>query len=80
MPPEVPRAMSEVHADDVPMTGDPHGTTDHGGDHGHDDHAHLDESEALGPIDQRAWGALVLGAALGLAVALGIALSTTFLA
>jgi hypothetical protein len=48
----------------------PHGSpTDHGGDHGHDDHGHAAESgEALGPLDARAWGAAALGIALGLAV------------
>lgn len=67
--------MSDVHADDVPMTGDPHGTADHGDDHGHDDHGHLEEAEPLGPIDRRAWGALILGGALGLVVAVVIAIS-----
>ena len=45
----------------------PHGAPgDHGGDHGHDDHAH---SEApLGPVDMRAWGAAILGIALGIVV------------
>jgi hypothetical protein len=53
---------------------EPHGSDDHGADHGHDDHAH--EPEALGPVDAYAWGAFVLGAALGLAVAFCIALAT----
>ena len=47
---------------------------DHGGDHGHDDHAHAEE--ALGPIDVTLWGAFVLGILLGLVPALGIALAT----
>lgn len=45
----------------------PHGAADdHGDDHGHDDHAH--GGAALGPLDVRAWGAAVLGIALGLVV------------
>lgn len=36
-------------------------------EHGHDDHAHAEES--LGPIDVPAWGAGILGVLLGLAVA-----------
>jgi len=53
---------------------DTHGTGDHGADDGHDDHAH--EPEALGPVDVMAWGAFILGAGLGLAVAFCIALAT----
>lgn len=52
-----------------------HGTADHGEEHGHDDHAH--GGEALGPVDARAWGALILGAALGLVVAVCVAISTS---
>ena len=45
----------------------PHGSaSDHGGTHGHDDHAH--GGETLGPFDVRAWGAAILGIALGLVV------------
>lgn len=45
----------------------PHGAADdHGGDHGHDDHAH--GGERLGPIDLPMWGAAVLGVVLGLIV------------
>ena len=50
-----------------------HGTGDHAEGHGHDDHGH--GSEALGPIDTQAWGAFVVGIALGLAVAISVALS-----
>jgi hypothetical protein len=71
--------MSQANADDQPMAGDPHGTADHGGDHGHDDHAHAGEDEPLGPIDGRAWGALALGAALGLVVAIMIWVTTAVL-
>lgn len=45
----------------------PHGAADdHGETHGHDDHAHA--AEALGPVDRLAWGAAILGIALGLVV------------
>ena len=60
--------MSDKHASDPPMTGEPHGLGDHGETHGHDDHAHAEEA-ALGPVDWPAWGAGVLGAAAGLLVA-----------
>jgi hypothetical protein len=40
----------------------------------HDDHDHV--GEALGPIDVGAWGAGILGAALGLVIALCFALAT----
>jgi hypothetical protein len=53
---------------------EPHGPDDHGEDHGHDDHAH--DSEALGPVDAQAWGALALGIGLGLIVAVCVAFST----
>jgi hypothetical protein len=52
-----------------------HAPDDHGGEHGHDDHAHADE-DILGPIDAIAWGAGVIGVVLGLAVAVAFALST----
>jgi hypothetical protein len=55
----------DPHADEASVG--PHGAADdHGGTHGHDDHAH--GSDALGPVDMRAWGAAVLGIALGLVV------------
>lgn len=57
----------------------PHGAPDdHGGDHGHDDHAHADDAP-LGPVDLFAWGAGALGIAAGLAVALVMAASTGWL-
>lgn len=64
------------HPGDV--VGEAHGIDDHGEDHGHDDHAH--ESEALGPVDVQAWGALVLGVAAGLLIVLCLVLTTTILA
>jgi len=49
----------------------PHGAADdHGDTHGHDDHAH--DGDALGPVDVRAWGALLGGIALGLVVVLAL--------
>jgi hypothetical protein len=57
---------------------EPHGLDDHGDEHGHDDHAH--DAEALGPIDVQAWGALVLGIGLGLAVALCMVWATSLAA
>ena len=64
------------HDPDAPHddTDEPHGSADHGAEHGHDDHAH--QGGALGPIDVPAWGALVGGIALGLVVAVCIGLST----
>ncbi len=58
--------MSDPHASDPPMAGEPHGLGDHGSTHGHDDHGHAEE--ALGPIDVAAWGAGAIGVLLGLAV------------
>ena len=51
-----------------------HTTDDHGDEHGHDDHAHV--QAALGPIDRPAWGAGILGVLLGLAVAAAFVLAT----
>ncbi len=62
------------HAHDG-MTG-PHGSMDdHGGDHGHDDHAH-GAAASLGPVDVRAWAYGLVGIVLGLAVAVAMALSS----
>ncbi len=58
--------MTDQHASDAPMAGSPHGLEDHGETHGHDDHGHAEEP--LGPVDWPAWGAGVLGVALGLVV------------
>jgi hypothetical protein len=52
-----------------------HETTDHGEDHGHDDHAHAEEP--LGPIDVAAWGAGLLGVVAGLIVAVCFMLATS---
>lgn len=61
---------ADPHADDAPghaRAVDHHDTSDHGDDHDHDDHGHAEEP--LGPIDVRAWGAALLGVALGLVTA-----------
>ncbi len=51
-----------------------HQSGDHGGDHGHQDNAHGDahDGPALGPIDVTAWGAAILGIALGLVVLIAL--------
>jgi hypothetical protein len=70
---------ADQHAGDAPGHAGAvahHETDDHGGDHGHDDHAHEDEGAALGPIDVFAWGAGVLGVAIGLVIAICFALAT----
>ena len=69
----------DQHAGDVPGHAGAvahHETTDHGDDHGHDDHAHADE-EALGPIDWAAWGAGIVGLLIGVAIAFCFALATS---
>ena len=63
------------HPGDLPA--EAHGPDDHGEGHGHDDHAH--PSDALGPIDRQAWGALLIGVAAGLIVALCLVLTTAVL-
>jgi ABC-type Zn2+ transport system substrate-binding protein/surface adhesin len=54
-----------------------HRTDDHGEDHGHDDHAHGEEEEALGPIDPFAWGAGILGVGVAIAIAVCLAVATS---
>jgi hypothetical protein len=58
--------MTDVHASDAPMVGEPHGLGDQGEDHGHDDHAHTEEG--LGPIDWPAYGAGALGVLIGIVI------------
>ena len=68
--------MADPHASDA-MAG-PHGSmADHGDAHGHDDHAHAADEEALGPIDVNTWLAACLGIAGGLVVAFVLALSAS---
>jgi hypothetical protein len=61
-----------IHPGDI--ADETHGPDDHGETHGHDDHAH--ESEALGPVDVQAWGALAIGVAAGLVIVLCMVLAT----
>lgn len=80
MPSEVrDRTMStDPHAADVPGHADAvahKATDDHGDDHGHDDHAQGEEP--LGPIDVHAWGAAILGVALGAVTAACFVVATT---
>jgi hypothetical protein len=63
------------HPGDLPD--EAHGADDHGEEHGHDDHAHA--AEELGPVDVRAWGALVDGVAAGLAIVFGLVLTNAIL-
>jgi hypothetical protein len=65
---------SELHAPGHAGAVAHHPTDDHGDDHGHDDRGHVEEP--LGPIDVAAWGAGVLGIAIGLAVAFCFVLAT----
>lgn len=69
--------MSNEQIDDAPGHEDAmahHANGDAGEEHGHDDHAHAEES--LGPVDAPAWGAGILGVLLGLAVAVAFFLAT----
>lgn len=68
----------DQHADDAPGHEGAvahHATDDHGDEHGHDDHAH--EDAPPGPIDFMAWGAGLLGVALGVAIAAAFYLAVT---
>jgi hypothetical protein len=77
--PAEPRAVGDddglQHPGDIP--GEAHGPDDHGEGHGHDDHAH--GSDALGPVDVQAWGALLIGVAAGLVIVLCLVLTTTLI-
>ncbi len=55
---------------------------DHAATEDHDEHddGHGHGSETLGPVDVQAWGALILGSAAGLVVALCLVITTTLLA
>jgi len=73
-------AVTAAHRPDEHAAGARHA---HGDDHvggveGHDGHGHDDM--ALGPVDVAAWGAGILGAALGLVTAFCVALSTGLIA
>ncbi|MEO5940714.1 MAG: hypothetical protein ABIZ72_07020 [Candidatus Limnocylindrales bacterium] len=64
------------HPGDLPD--ESHGRDDHGETPGHDDHAR--GGEALGPVDVQAWGALAIGLAAGLLIALCLVITTSLLA
>jgi len=51
---------------------------DHDDGEGHDVHGH--DADVPGPIDVRAWGAMILGVAAGLVIVLCLVLTTTILA
>jgi hypothetical protein len=68
-PDELDHAGADLGHHPGDVVDEAHGADDHGEDHGHDDHAHGDE-DALGPIDVERWGALGLGLAAGLLVAI----------
>jgi len=77
-PDELARATDDHGDHPGDLAGEAHDADDHGEDHGHDDHAH--GSEALGPVDVQAWGALILGVAAGLLIVLCLVLTTSILA
>ena len=72
-PDELEHATTDRDHHPGDVVNESHGPDDHGATDGHDDHAHGEE--ALGPIDVQAWGALVLGLAAGLVVALCLVIS-----
>ena len=79
MPAEVDDSTmgTEPHDEDAPGHAGAvahHETDDHGGDHGHDDHAHGEVP--LGPIDGAAWGAGVFGVVIALLIAFCFVLAT----
>jgi hypothetical protein len=63
--------MSQTHGSDTPTAGNANEPSGHGSSHGHDE-------AALGPVDWPAWGAGLLGVALGLAVAWAFVLANLF--
>ena len=64
-----------THAADAHHVGGGH---DHDHDEGHADAAeeHEDQASPLGPIDWRAWGISAIGLAVGVAIAVVLALPT----
>lgn len=70
--------MSTTRTSHAPTPAEVHQATIDGADDRADDHAA--DGEALGPVDVRAWGALILGVAAGLVVALCLVITTTLLA
>jgi len=75
----MPAMTADHHADDASGHEGAvahHLPDDHGQDQGHDDHAHGEQAEALGPIDTAAWAAGAAGVLVGLVIAAAFALST----
>jgi ABC-type Zn2+ transport system substrate-binding protein/surface adhesin len=71
-----PHTVPDEHGMSHAVEG-PHGSTaDHGGDHGHDDHAH--GNEALGPIDWPMWAVGVIGVVVALLITAGLAAASGF--
>jgi len=75
--------MSTTQTSHEPTAGEPaahatdqHAAVGHGGDAHGDEHGH---GAALGPIDLAAWGALLLGIAAGLVVAVCLFVTTVLL-
>jgi hypothetical protein len=73
-PEKLAGADDDRHDHPGDIAGEAHGAEDHGEGHGHDDHAH--GSDALGPVDVPAWGALLIGVAAGLAIVLCLVVTT----
>ena len=67
--------MSQTHASNTLTADDAPEPSGHGSSHGHGE-GHDDA--ALGPVDWPAWGAGLLGVALGLAVAWAFVLANLF--
>lgn len=68
--------VPDVHGTSTAVEGAHGSTSDHGEDHGHDDHAHA--AVALGGIDWPMWGAGILGVVLALIIAAAFVTSTGF--
>lgn len=69
-------AVPDEHGTSHAVVG-PHGSaSDHGDDHGHDDHAHA--GDALGPVDWTMWGVGVLGVIVALIVTAGLVAASGF--
>jgi hypothetical protein len=76
--------MSDTSHDDHPPAHEPdeaghaHGHEEHGGHDEHADHdEHGDHGVPLGPVDWAAWGAGIVGAAAGIAVAVCLYVATS---
>jgi hypothetical protein len=68
-------------ADESHDAADSHGGADDDAGGGHDQDGHGEHAEAsLGPIDWAAWGAGLLGVALGLVVVVGLLISLNWVA